>query len=120
MRSAVSVREGQGVVLLCGTPPRAGGKGHPRLSASTGAGCRDGEMSLCHYRNLAGSSVRESESETSFPEVNANRKKTNPKASGEEVGGQHPGEFTFILKCLSVRSNYCAFTMSDLYDISSN
>lgn len=27
MRSAVSVREGQGVVLLCGTPPRAGGKG---------------------------------------------------------------------------------------------
>lgn len=29
MRSAVSVREGQGVVLLCGTPPRAGGKGGP-------------------------------------------------------------------------------------------
>lgn len=28
MRSTVSVREGQGVVLLCGTPPRAGGKEH--------------------------------------------------------------------------------------------
>lgn len=79
MRSAVSVREGQGVVLLCGTPPRAGGKGHPRLSASTGAGCRDGEMSVCHYGNLAGRSIRESESETCFPDVNAKRKKTNPK-----------------------------------------
>lgn len=36
------------------------------------------------------------------------------------MGGQHPGEFTFILNYLSVPGNYCAFNMSDLYDISSN
>jgi len=38
MRSAVSVREGQGVVLLCGPPPRAGGKGPTGLHPAAGPG----------------------------------------------------------------------------------
>lgn len=55
MRSTVSVREGQGVVLLCGTPPRAGGKEHWELPETVG----EGGMSRGHSRRVAGSSIRE-------------------------------------------------------------
>lgn len=56
MRSTVSVREGQGVVLLCGTPPHSGGKkrfGFSRLLC----GCYRERMPGCSSYTEASSMV---------------------------------------------------------------
>lgn len=52
-RSPVSVREGQGVVLLCGTPPHHGGKmgGSPRRSTIP-CGISTGICLCVHYLGL--------------------------------------------------------------------
>lgn len=50
MRSTVSVREGQGVVLLCGPPTHSGGKNFPNVNTSLLYKNINNNISFCQYK----------------------------------------------------------------------